>query len=1215
LAQVGGDREGRAFARFLVSGVLGSGSVGVVYRAVDVETGRPVAVKTVRVKTAQVPVQDRLWSIRREIHTLGRLRHPGVVQIVAEGVEAGVPWYAMELLEGETLRSRIERAWGAGGSRCSAADQSGLLNLVARMAAALAFVHGEGIVHGDLKPENVFLRDGDQPVLMDFGVAWRTPTTEGREVLDDLAGLAGTVEYLAPELLHGEPIDARADLYALGCIFFELLTGRPPFVGADAAQVLMQHLSEPPPLPSTLTPGVPRALDDLVVGLLAKRPRDRIQQAEDVITELERLGAVERPASRRTSASPPPYRPTLLGREWVLSELVAAARRTVAGKGACILLGGESGIGKTYVAAELGRRAGPLLHVATGSCIPAGNQRRAYPLQPLRPLLQTIADHCVEHGPDATDRILGPRGRTLAFYEPALEGLPGQECHPAPSTLTGPGARDHLLACLTDTLAAFGAERPFLLILDDLHWADELTLRFLTTLPEGWIARQPILIVATYRTDEAPEELDLLRCRSDVAAHDLAGLHAEHVAALVSDMLGVDATPMALSRFLARQSQGNPFFVTEYVRTALDEGVLRRTSAHTLVLGSEGSALSIDRLESLPLPRTVRDLVARRLDRLGALARHVVETASVLGREFDGQLLRATSGLTDPELMDVLTELLRRQVMEEAAGRWRFVHDSLSDIAYRQIADERRRALHEAAARALEVRGGEDYAALAHHWSAAENDEEALHYLEKAGFRAFRAAAYSDAATFLRHALDVDERRLRSGGGGVGAARRAQWECLVGRAEHGLGDLVAAELHGARALRVLGHRVPSSTSGWIMLLLGQALAHVAKRAGLRRLTPPDRALALQRAAEAATLLMHCYFYVDNAPALLASALRAVNLAERGGVPEFVPRGYVGVAYLCGMLRCHRLAARYFRTAHAGAAMLNDRGEAAYCLAAESVYHGTFGDWAAAEAAVREGEERLRGVVDPFLHEMVLTTMGHVEYFTGCFSRALERYEAVLRSARARHNMQTTAWGLFSMARSLVALGRFAEARPLLEEASTILDGRPELQSEIICLGLLAVVRLRLGDDVAARSLADQVLERIRRARPAGYPAVVGYAAVVDVYRTLEPQGRSVERAERALRSFARVLPMAGPVALLRRGELARERGRVRLACRALRRSLTLATRFRMPLDEALAHLALADVGPAERRGAHLRDARERFAAMDCAYHLGLVATLEARATA
>src|SRR5439155_11055867 len=97
-------------------------------------------------------------------------------------------------------------------------------------------------------PENVFLRDGEQPVLMDFGVAWRTATTGGREVLDDPAGLAGTVEYMAPENLHGEPIDGRAELYALGCVFFELLTGRPPFVGADAAEALMRHLSEPAPV-------------------------------------------------------------------------------------------------------------------------------------------------------------------------------------------------------------------------------------------------------------------------------------------------------------------------------------------------------------------------------------------------------------------------------------------------------------------------------------------------------------------------------------------------------------------------------------------------------------------------------------------------------------------------------------------------------------------------------------------------------------------------------------------------------------------------------------------------------------------------------------------------------------------------------------------------------------------------------------------------------
>src|SRR5262249_37914675 len=427
----------------------------------------------------------------------------------------------------------------------------------------------------------------------------------------------------------------------------------------------------------------------------------------------------------------------------------------------------------------------------------------------------------------------------------------------------------------------------------------------------------------------------------------------------------------------------------------------------------------------------------------------------------------------------------------------------------------------------------------------------------------------------LRRALELDAHRSRGGVASVGVATRARWEHVIGRAEHGLGDLVAAELHGARALRTLGHRVPSSSLGWTLLLVGQALVQLAHRAGLRRATPSGRVLEAQRAAEAAMLLMHRYYYVDNAPALLASSLRAVNLAERAGTSHLVPRAHVGAAYLSGMLRLHGAAARYFHTAHSSAAAMHDRGEQVYCLAAESVYHGTFGNWTAAERAIREAEDRLSGLEDAFLREMVITTHGHVDYFTGRFGDALARYEELLRSARARNNAQTTAWALFSIGRSLVALGRFAEAQPLLEEAAGVLEGRPELQSEIICLGLLALVRLRLGDGAAARRLADETLARIGRARPTGFPAVVGYAAVADVYQELRRSDallpRRWRRAVRHLRRLARVLPVAGPAALLRGAELARERARTGAARRAVLRCLGLAERFGMPLEQALAH--------------------------------------------
>src|SRR5262245_16016623 len=297
---------------------LGHGGMGVVYRAEHRETGQTAALKTVRVPRAEL-----LQSIRREIHALARIRHPGVVRILEEGIEAGLPWYAMELLEGTALsRYRVAQDPSAettapppepastpwwtrslpelpdpaadGATSASEAPQPnagragvmGVLTLVRRLCSPLAFLHGEGIVHRDLKPDNILVvwdrgsptpaPRSPIPVLTDFGLAALFGSGTSREALEIGGPASGTLSAIAPEQILGELVDARADLYSLGCLLYELVTGRPPFAGASRGAVLYGHLREEPAAPSKLAEGVPPELDALVLRLLAKEPRQRI---------------------------------------------------------------------------------------------------------------------------------------------------------------------------------------------------------------------------------------------------------------------------------------------------------------------------------------------------------------------------------------------------------------------------------------------------------------------------------------------------------------------------------------------------------------------------------------------------------------------------------------------------------------------------------------------------------------------------------------------------------------------------------------------------------------------------------------------------------------------------------------------------------------------------------------------------------------------------
>lgn len=260
--------------RFELERRVASGGMGTVWRANDHVRGEPIALKV----TSDPGSGDLAWS-EREARALSAIRHPAIARYVAHGVTPrGVHFLATEWLDGEDLGTRL---------RAGPLSLDDSLALAGEVAEALATVHASGIVHCDVKPANLFLVEGrvTQVKLMDFGIA-RLPSSEDPYH----GGVVGTPCYMAPEQAFGaEHVDPRTDLYALGAVLFECLTGRPPFVAANAMAALTKAIFEPAPLPSDVLPGIPRAVDALVADLLAKDRARRPQSASEVAREIRLL--------------------------------------------------------------------------------------------------------------------------------------------------------------------------------------------------------------------------------------------------------------------------------------------------------------------------------------------------------------------------------------------------------------------------------------------------------------------------------------------------------------------------------------------------------------------------------------------------------------------------------------------------------------------------------------------------------------------------------------------------------------------------------------------------------------------------------------------------------------------------------------------------------------------------------------------------------------
>lgn len=780
--------------------VLGQGGMGVVYHARHQQSGQDVALKTVTL------AQDSLLeSIRREIYVLRRVRHPGVVQVVDSGIEAGLPWYAMELLQGQTLRRALEEELAiahesaltqrVSGPRAAAAfllDGSMTLNrttlsrtsfgppplkqeryrpqpkrtapltpekltyyltVVRHLCDALAYLHGEGIVHRDLKPENILVPPNRPPIILDFGLITLFRGENNRDAVMLDAQQAGSANYMAPEQISEETLDARADLYALGCVLYELLTGVAPFYHPTPFTVTYNHLFRECTPPSELVVGIPPALDELVCRLLAKRPTNRLGYASDVALALEALGA-QHSSGRQPSPRAYLYRAHFVGRERPLQQLQKHIEQLQSRHGDVVFVGGESGIGKSRLVTEAGRLAAKEdVEVITGRCLNTGGG----PLEGLRPLLIRMADRCRERGPEETQRLLGDHVGLLALYELSLKTVPGAEQYAAPSELSPDATRLRLCNALLESLQRLAEENPVMVVLDDLQWADPLILDFLDfLLKRKSLLRSPVLLVGTWRSEECPPRLRVLIDSKKAPLVTLGRLEEPELSELIGDMLGNPDLPPQFASYLMRQSNGNPFFVQEYLHAMLERQLLGRNQVGRWEVKGATDKRGVPRYEQLPLPGSLRSLMEGRLAILPALSIPVLQAASVAGRVFSASLLRSLLPIDEATFYAALQELRRAHVLEELRDhRYRFCHDKLREVTYGRLDATQRQQLHARVAEQLERRYPEAFTrgadVLGMHWERGGQPERAR--------RCYKAAADDAAARF---ALDSAVRNLHA---------------------------------------------------------------------------------------------------------------------------------------------------------------------------------------------------------------------------------------------------------------------------------------------------------------------------------------------------------------------------------------------------------------------------------------------------------------------
>lgn len=702
--------------RYQLREPLGSGGMGTVYRAYDQLTGHMVALKRVLRVPMQAANSELRLALTREFQALASLRHPHIIAVQDYGFDAQQqPYFSMELLP--TARPITEAA--------SFLGEAAKIDLLLQLLQPLVYIHRRGIIHRDVKPGNVLLH-GQTVKLVDFGLA--TVAGQGTPT-------SGTLAYMAPELLRGQPVTPAADLYAVGVLAYELLAGWHPF--AHATNIVEAVLHETADFAYLdVTP----ALTAVLQTLLAKEPAHRYPSASDTIAAL--CQATGRPLPAETEATRDSFLQAapFIGRATELAQLQNALAEAQAGNGSGWLLRGESGIGKSRLLQELRTQA--LVQgvaVLRGQAQPDGDPYHLW-REWLRPFL------LLAQPTDLETAVLHP-------LVPDIATLLGRPVSPAPP-LEAKAARTRLHLTLTDLLRRASQQQPLLILLEDLHWADEASLDLLravaqttTTVAETAVSA---LLIGSYRAGERPHLPEQLPTLTQLP---LSRLAAPHVADLCQAMLGENGRLPHLVELVQRESEGNTFFMVEVMRTLAEE------------------AGRLDQIGAVALPTAVfaggmQQMVQRRLQRITAVYQPLLQTAAVAGRQIDPRLLAHLFPHTN--LDDWLTHCANATVLERPDGglRWQFSHDKLREGLLTQLDPTMRQQTHLAVAAGLEqcyaAELAPHYTALAHHFGQAGQRAAQIHYLRLAAQQAEATYANESALASYEQLLPLlDEATAR----------------------------------------------------------------------------------------------------------------------------------------------------------------------------------------------------------------------------------------------------------------------------------------------------------------------------------------------------------------------------------------------------------------------------------------------------------------------
>lgn len=1067
--------------KYKIGDLLREGGTSFVYKARDLENSRDVAVKLMKPDVTSSYFDD-LLRFKLEITAISQLKHSGVIKLFETGEYENRPFLVMELLSGESLADLIKRH--------KSLQTEVVVEIVEQLAEILEYVHGKGIIHRDLKPGNIVIScsQGKRQVkVLDFGLSLLVEL----KAIQGEQEIAGTFGYMSPEAtgILKRRIDERSDLYSLGVVFYQLLTGVPPFTATEIGLLVHQQAALNPRKIRMINPVVPKVLEEIVMKLLMKDPDLRYQSARGLLSDLKRFSQGESDfiIGEQDPAVKLSFHSSLVGREREFNKLVELFNQARLGQGSLCLIAGEPGIGKSRLIEDFGayvtEQNGLFVH---GKCF---NHQSKMPHQPFMDItddyLRRIAsqkDETIVAEKIRLKKLIRDRNGVLYKLNPRLKEYGGE----SDRYLTYDPEQDtqRFLMAAAEFFCKLGEfVGTAVIFVDDLQWADEASLILLAEIL-GNIKRSKVLLIGAYREHELINEHFWQKIRQKALEQaypllemQLDSLAKESLTRLVSQILHQNAMNIpGLENYIYEKSQGNPFFAVNILRNLVDNKVLYWHDGNWRV--------DNNKLNLVPIADNLIDIIIQRINNLSPEQTQLLCKGAVIGKEFSVALLNEISGLDSLKFISRIEEAISSQLLERSPARNRliFVHDRIREAFLMIIPDLEKAQIHLEIAAILEPMErqtpGSFIFELAHHYLAGGNLEKALPYVVQAADKAKEAYANEEALQYYLIARELLEQKglkntsvwlrvchklaeVYQALGNVdktislvesilpyleGAEKQARIHRLLALAFNKKGEWNRSMNHSLLALRIMGEKIPAHKAAVYYGLLKEIATHLGHNLFWENIYLRKRVASFRNEKELAkplvvSRLLYNLNWVSaltgqHSIANLWMILRMLNQAETevgasfelGLATVFYGSVWASLARFNGAYRQFERAISIFKASGG-----NPFGEA-------SAYHFLglaylwAGQYSEAMKNIKFSLNEFQKLGDHYYQGLSLSFQGVIEYYQAEYRKSLITFQHYLELCQSFDIIIGIALSKIHMAACLLEQGDYGAARPLLDQA-------------------------------------------------------------------------------------------------------------------------------------------------------------------------------------